>query len=143
MGKRLGVLLWALSLSVSSTFAGGDSAPAQILDISILSDTKALVNAQILGKHNNYFFGNCEFVTLHLDHVPERFWAKTWSRKLANKDTYNVAIQIISKAHAAKQPLNIGAIGTGFVPIEGKTCVFQSRGLVNYWGAVYSLFNPI
>lgn len=143
MRKFISSLLVAFLAQTSLALAGGDSAPAKILDVHILSDTRAIVHVKMLGQLLTYPFETCETVTLHLDDVPERFWARTWSSEIATKATYRRAIEFLVNAQATRQVVNIGAIGGGFQRIEGEDCAFESWGLAMLGGDVYSYHDPI
>jgi len=71
------------------------------------------------------YMGRCATFTVH----------GTYSRRVmfpsfVTRDRHRAALAYLQQAHAANQPVNLGWVGTGFVPIDpALPCIVRSRAL--------------
>lgn len=139
-------LLWVLTPSIVN--AGGSSWKYQIINFKKISPTSAEFFLRHTRQEDNYPRKQCKEILVRAQYRPEPFWRKTWSRFVSEK-TQNQALLLLEEAFQKKKPTLFGEMATGLKKVNGKSCVFESRGLnvlyehISKQNVVYSYYDPI
>ncbi|MGH1392982.1 MAG: hypothetical protein ACRAVC_02965 [Trichormus sp.] len=139
-------LLWVLI--PHTAIAGGASWEYQVVKFQRTSPTSAQFSLRSTRREQNYPRRECKEIIVRARYRPEAFWRQTWSRFVSRR-TQNQALNLLQEAFKQKKPTRFGEIGTGLKKVNGKACVFESRGLdvrqehPNQQNAVYSYHDPI
>jgi hypothetical protein len=123
------LLLIAMSYCIPAV-AGGSFEPVHINRINIVNgvEYELVVTPLNMGRRDGYadpYMGQCAIFTVH----------GTYSRRInfpafVTRDGHLAALAYLQEAHAAKRPVNLGWVGTGFVPVDAALpCTVRSRAL--------------
>jgi hypothetical protein len=118
------------AIACTSAIAGGSFESVQIKSISITNKVQyeLVVNPLKPASADGYvdpYMGRCTTFTVH----------GTYSRRygfpdFVTRDAHLAALEHLRQAHLANRPVNLGWMGTGFVPVKSETpCVVRSRAL--------------
>lgn len=131
------MLRWLLLLTAAlvwkSAGAGGSYEPVYVTRISITNGVEYELVVTPLNSHprDGYldpYMGQCPTFTVH----------GTYSRNaglpsFVTRASHVAALAYLRQAHATHRTVNLGWMGTGFVPVDsGVPCTFRSRGLHMY-----------
>jgi hypothetical protein len=126
------LLALTLTLVCASAAAGGSFERVYINRLSIINGVEyELVVTPLNLSGRDYvdpYMGRCATFTVH----------GTYSRRVAfpsfvTRDGHRAALAYLRQAHEANQPVNLGWVGTGFVPIDpALPCTVRSRALNLY-----------
>ncbi|RUT03832.1 hypothetical protein DSM106972_047460 [Dulcicalothrix desertica PCC 7102] len=139
-------LLWLLTSDAVS--AGGSSWEYQVVKFKKTSPTSAEFFLRHTRQKHNYPRKQCKEILVRAQYRPEAFWRKTWSRFVSEK-TQNQALLLLEEAFQKKKPTLFGEMAIGLKKVNGKSCVFESRGLnilyehISKQNVVYSYYDPI
>lgn len=139
-------LLWAFI--PHAAIAGGSSWEYQVVKFNKTSPTSAEFSLRPTRREQDYPRRECKEIVVRARYRPEAFWRKTWSRSVSRR-TQNQALRLLQESFQKKKPTRFGVIGTGLKEVNGKSCVFESRGLdvrkehPSKQNAVYSYYDPI
>ncbi|MCM0593410.1 MAG: hypothetical protein HEQ35_01300 [Gloeotrichia echinulata IR180] len=131
-----------------AAIAGGSSWEYQVVKFKKTSPTSAEFSLRPTRREQDYPKKECKEILVRARYRPEAFWRKTWSRFVSEK-TQNQAIRLLEEAFQKKKPTRFGEMATGLKKVNGKSCVFDSRGLdvrqenPSKQNAVYSYHDPI
>ena len=118
------------TVACTSAIAGGSFEPVHINRISITNDVEyeLVVTPLNMGRRDGYadpYMGQCAVFTVH----------GTYSRgtkfpSFVTREGHLAALAYLRQAHAANRPVNLGWMGTGFVPVDPAIpCTVRSRAL--------------
>jgi hypothetical protein len=124
------LLMLITMFSCTSAVAGGSFEPVHINRINIINrvEYELVVTPLNMGRRDGYedpYMGQCAIFTVH----------GTYSRwinfpSFVTRDGHLAALAYLREAHAAKRPVNLGWMGTGFVPVDpALPCTVRSRAL--------------
>ncbi|AUT01510.1 hypothetical protein CLI64_14545 [Nostoc sp. CENA543] len=139
-------LLWVLI--PHAAIAGGASWEYHIVKFRRTSQTSAEFSLRPTRREQNYPRKECQEILVRAQYRPEAFWRNTWS-KFVSRKTQSQALNVLAEAFKQKKPTRFGEIGTGLKKVNGKACVFESRGLdvrqehPSKQNAIYSYHEPI
>jgi hypothetical protein len=139
-------LLWVLI--AHTAIAGGSSWEYQVVKFNQTSPTSAEFSLRPTRREQDYPRRECKEIVVRARYRPEAFWRRTWS-KFVSRRTQNQALRLLQESFQNKKTTRFGEIGTGLKKVNGKSCVFESRGLdvrqehPSKQNAVYSYYNPI
>ncbi|BAB74195.1 alr2496 [Nostoc sp. PCC 7120 = FACHB-418] len=119
-------LLWVLIPHVA--IAGGSSWEYQVVKFKKTSPTSAEFSLRPTRREQNHPRKECKEIVVRARYRPEAFWRRTWSRFVSRR-TQNQALRLLAESFQKKKPTRFGEIGTGLKKVNGKACVFESRGL--------------
>lgn len=139
--RTLGACLFASGLTTGSALAGGSSAPVRVLSLEAKNATDYVTVLDVVGDSSPLpaGAGNCSRVEIHgtfgaLKSKGHLGWLKDLlsppSHDRLTKDGHSRALQYLKDAVASRETINVGYMGTGFVPITPTDpCVVGSRAL--------------
>jgi hypothetical protein len=123
----------AAAMAWGAALAGGSFEPVYINRLSIVNGVEyelVVTPLKVVGRDGNLdpYMGQCTTFTVH----------GTYSRAIrfpsnVTRDAHRAALAYLREAQAADRPVNLGWMGTGFVPVDsGARCEFRSRALHLY-----------
>ncbi|HIK04845.1 MAG TPA: hypothetical protein IGS40_09025 [Trichormus sp. M33_DOE_039] len=142
------LLCWLWIFIPSVAIAGGSSWEYQVVNFKKTSPTSAEFSLRPTKREQNYPRRECKEIIVRAQYRPEAFWRQTWSRFVSRR-TQNQALRLLEESFQKKKPTRFGEIATGLKKVNGKACVFESRGLdvrqehPSKQNAVYSYYDPI
>jgi hypothetical protein len=123
------LLALTAALVCTSVAAGGSFERVYINRLSIINGVEyELVVTPLNLSGRDYvdpYMGQCASFTVH----------GTYSRRVAfpsfvTREAHKAALAYLRQAHEANRPVNLGWVGTGFVPIDpALPCIVRSRAL--------------
>jgi hypothetical protein len=124
--------LLALTAAIACTSAGADGSyePVQINRLSITNGTEyelVVTPLKVKGRKGDLdpYMGQCWTFT-----VRGAYSRQTKFPSFVTRDGHLAALAYLRQAHAANRPVNLGWMGTGFVPVDsGVPCTVRSMAL--------------
>jgi hypothetical protein len=123
----------AAAITCGSALADGSFEPVYINRLSIVNGVEydlVVTPLKVAGRVGDLdpYMGQCNTFTVH----------GTYSRAVrfpsnVTREAHRAALAYLREAQAADRPVNLGWMGTGFVPVDsGTPCEFRSRALHLY-----------
>jgi len=130
LARAIRPLAMVAAIAYTSAIAGGSYEPVLVNRISISSGVEyqlVVTPLKVRGRDGalDPYMGQCATFTVY----------GTYSRgtrfpSFVTRDGHLAALAYLKEAHAADRPVNLGWMGTGFVPVDsGAPCTFRSRAL--------------
>ena len=144
MHRGISTAITTVAIS-SLSWAGGSFEPVMVQSLRIVNDTEYEL-VVVTDKSRDAYFAACETFTVLGTYSPFHSWL--YFPSFVNVGRHKQALSRLQEAHKRGIPINFGAMGSGFEPIDPrKPCVVRSRALdvrgepdslavISYYGAV-------
>ena len=138
---RVLAAVFLLALWPVPTVAGGTSSTARVIEFVRVSDSVTTFTVKFSEPFSGLGKGvieGCSSIKVWAEYRPGWwFWRHNWSRgSQVTRSTHADALAALERAHATKQAIHFGTMGTGLRERADK-CSFDTRGLairMNYDG---------